>query len=68
MNKQLAAFNTEAQTIETELSGDDFLALCGDTAWRVLWWERRGNARWYVKAERIQSQPEADVRIPYRDD
>jgi hypothetical protein len=65
-------FNPEASTIEADLSGDDFLALCADTNWRIVWIERRGNAGWRVKAQRVTTQPEAapmpEARLPYRDD
>jgi len=48
-------FTPEARTVEVDLSGDDLLALRGNTAWRIVWLERRGNAGWKVKAERVTS-------------
>jgi hypothetical protein len=54
------AFDSEARTVETELSGDDFIALCGNMGWRLLWQERQANGGWRVKALRITpGQPEA---------
>ena len=68
--KPLSAFDTQASTVECDLSGDDLIALGGNTAWRVLWWERRGVSGWRVKAERIGSRPlrQRELRLPYRDD
>jgi hypothetical protein len=68
--RPLSEFDTKASTVETDLSGDDFLALCGNTAWRVVWWQRVGVSGWRVKAVRVATadaiQPE--LRMPYRDD
>ena len=56
----LDAFDTHAAVVETDLNTDDLIALAGNTAWRVVWWERSGNGRWRVKADRISAQPETD--------
>ena len=66
----LDVFDTQASTVETDLSGDDFIALCGNTAWRILWWERRGVSGWRVKAVRVApEQPrERATRLPYADE
>jgi hypothetical protein len=68
----LALFDTQATQVETDLSGDDFLSLCGNTAWRITWLERskKRGYQWRVKAERVTSSPagEPELRLPYRDD
>jgi hypothetical protein len=66
----LDVFDTQASTVECDLSNDDMIALCGNTAWRIVWFERAGASGWRIKAVRVTSSPasEPEQRMPYRDD
>jgi hypothetical protein len=65
----LAVFDTEATQVETDLSGDDFIALCGNGAWRITWLERsrEHGCQWRVKAVRVTTDEPRQARLPYAD-
>jgi hypothetical protein len=50
------------------LSGD-FIALCGNGAWRITWLERsrEHGCQWRVKAVRVTTDEPRQARLPYAD-
>ncbi len=72
--------NPGSNTIEVELSPNDYLALVGSHEWRFLIIEPLKRGGYYVKAERIKASENSSgtdcphtesrpaVNLPYRDD